>query len=332
MSEIPFVNQLGDELERAAERALLRPDRRRRRRRLGLFAVAGALLVSGSALAAGLLSGDVAKQATNAVACYDGAGQDFSRSVAVVPPEAGSASASPVELCRRELALANQPERALVACGTQGSVAVIPGQRPSDCTAAGFAPLDGAYGAARERVAGLERQILALERSSDCIAPAELARRVQRLLDRSGWTGWTASVNGGLGDGPCGSVSTLGGDGRRYLAGSLDADGRRIFVFRGAPRRTTDLLYSAQRSLLAPLFAESGATCFSFGELAERARDVFAANGLTVRVTRGSVPRGTALDDEDGRWSRYQAGCAVLAGGEPGDDPHSVVLEFFVKE
>jgi hypothetical protein len=50
-----------------------------------------------------------------------------------------------------------------------------------------------------------------------------------------------------------------------------------------------------------------------------------------VTVTRSSVPRGTALDDEDGRWSRYLAGCAVLAGGAPADDPDSVVLELFVR-
>jgi hypothetical protein len=57
-----------------------------------------------------------------------------------------------------------------------------------------------------------------------------------------------------------------------------------------------------------------------------------AADLLAVRVTRSSMPRGTALDDEDGRWSRYQAGCAVLAGGAPADDPDAVVLELFVRE
>jgi hypothetical protein len=242
MSEIPFVNQLGDELERAAERAQRRPARPARQRRLGLFAVAGALLVSGTALGAGLLSGDVEKQATAAIACYDGADPDFSGSVAVVPHEAGAAVPDPVALCRRELALAGQPERALVACGDEGSVAVIPGRSRAACTDAGFGPLDPAYGSARKRAAKLERRILAIETSADCIAPDELVRRVERLLDRSGWTGWTAEVNPGLGAGPCGSVSGIGGDGRRYIAGSLDADGRRVFVGRGASRRITDLL------------------------------------------------------------------------------------------
>jgi hypothetical protein len=331
MSEIPFVNQLGDELELAAERAQRRASRSRRHRRLGLFAVAGALLVSGTALAAGLLSGDVEQQATAGIACYDGADPNFSGSVAVVPPEAGSAVASPVELCRRALGLAGQPERPLVACGTPRSVTVIPGRQPSDCAAAGLAPLDPAYGSARARVARLERRILAIEASADCIAPGELVRQVQQLLDRSGWTGWTARINSGLGEGPCGSVSAIGGDGRRYISGGLDADGRQVFISRGASRRITDLLYSADRSLLAPLFAESGARCFTFEGFRERVQQVFGAEGVTAAVTRTTVPAGTSLDDEDGRWTRYKAGCAVLAGGEPGHDAASVMLEAFIK-
>jgi hypothetical protein len=42
------------------------------------------------------------------------------------------------------------------------------------------------------------------------------------------------------------------------------------------------------------------------------------------------MPCGTSLDDEDGRWTRYKQGCAVLAGGEPGDDADSVVIDVFV--
>jgi hypothetical protein len=323
MSEIPYVNRLGDELERA----IRRPARSPRRRRLGLLALAGALLVSGSALAAGLLSGDVEMQAAAQIACYDGADPDFSGSVAVVPPEAGSATASPVELCRRALDPAHRG-MSLVACGKEGSVSVIPGRRPSDCAAAGFAPLDPAYARARARLARLERRILAIETSSDCIARDELVRRIQRLLDRTGWTGWTAETYR-LGDGPCGTVSGLGGDGRRYISHGLDAIGHRVLVARAAPRRVTDLLYSAERSLLAPLFAESGAECFTFGDFRERVQEVFAAKGLSASVRRTTMPRGTSLGDEDGRWTRYKQGCAVLAGGEPGDDPDSVTIEVF---
>jgi hypothetical protein len=329
MSEIPYVNRLGDELERAAERATRQPARSQRRRRLGLFALAGALLVSGSALATGLLSGDVDIQAAAQVACYDGADPDFSGSVAVVPPAAGEALASPVELCRRALA-SDRWDRPLVACGKEGSVAVIPGRNGADCRAAGFAPLDPAYARARARLAKLERHILAIEASSDCIPRGELVHRVQRLLDRKGWSGWTAETHR-LGEGPCGTVSGLGGDGRRYIAHGLDAIGRRVLVGRSAGRRITELLYSADRSVLAPLFTESGAKCFTLEGFRERVRQVFAGKGLSATVTRIEMARGTSLDDEDGRWTRYKQGCVVLAGGAPGPDADSAVVEVFLR-
>jgi hypothetical protein len=331
MSEIPFVNLLGDEIERAAERAQRQPARARRRRRLGLFALAGALLVSGSALAAGLLGGNPDDQAAAAIACYDGYDGGFSGSVAVENPEAGSAAVSPVELCRRAMA---PFERPLVACGTSGGVAVIPGRDPTDCAAAGFARLDPAYTSARVKLARLERDILALETSADCIPPGELVRQVQRLLDRSGRSGWTAKLRPvgrpgrPQGHGPCGSVSSIGGDGRRYIV--WDASKRRVSISRVAPRRITDLLYSANRSLLVPLFAESGARCFTLDSLRERAQQLFGAEGVTVAVRSSTFPRTGALDDEDGRWTRYQQGCAVLAGGEP-RDADSAILDVFLK-
>jgi hypothetical protein len=71
--------------------------------------------------------------------------------------------------------------------------------------------------------------------------------------------------------------------------------------------------------------------CFTLDGFRERAQEVFAAEGVSATVTGTTVPRGTSLDDEDGRWTRYQAGCAVLAAGEPGADGDSVVLEAFVK-
>jgi hypothetical protein len=210
-------------------------------------------------------------------------------------------------------------------------VAVIPGREPSDCVAAGFTALAPAYRSARARVAKVERRILAIEASADCIAPGKLVHEVQRVLDRSGWTGWTVRARSDRGDGPCGSVSYIAGNGRRYISWNLDADGTRVFVARGAGRRITDLLYSADRSLLVPLFAESGARCFTFDGLRQRVRQVFGAEGVDASVMRTSLPRNTALDDDDGRWTRYRAGCAVLAAGEPGKDADSVVIGAFIR-
>ena len=35
------------------------------------------------------------------------------------------------------------------------------------------------------------------------------------------------------------------------------------------------------------------------------------------------------MDNDDGRMTRYDAGCAVLAGGAPGPDRDSVTIELF---
>jgi hypothetical protein len=327
MSEIPVVNLLGDELERAAARAAA-PRRSRGRRRLGMLAVAGALLASGTALAAGLLGGDVEDQATAAIACYDGADRSFARSVALVPREAGSSRPSPVTLCRRALAGGSGPVPPLVACAHEGLVSVIPGRSRRDCAEAGFAPLDPAYAGARRRVARLEHAFLAIEASADCIAPRRLAALVQRRFERLGWSGWTARVNP-RGTGPCASVSHFGGDGRRYI--HFDQAARTVQVSRTGPRRVEDLLYSADRSLLPVLFDASGARCFSLAGLRARVERTFAAHGLTARVEPARVPRGSALDDDDGRWTRYTAGCAVVAGGAPGPERASVTIEVFVR-
>jgi hypothetical protein len=92
-----------------------------------------------------------------------------------------------------------------------------------------------------------------------------------------------------------------------------------------------DLLYSADHTLLGPLFAESGAKCFTFEGFRARVEEVFGAKGLDVEVTRTTFPSNSTLDDEDGRWTRYRQGCTVLAGGEAGDDDHSVEIQAFVK-
>ena len=92
----------------------------------------------------------------------------------------------------------------------------------------------------------------------------------------------------------------------------------------------TDLLYSADHSLLMMLFAESGARCFSYRELVHRIERVLGAKGIDASVYRTPHPRNSALD-EDGRWTRYRSGCAVVAGGAPGATPDSAVIQVFPK-
>jgi hypothetical protein len=314
MSEITFVNRLGDALEAAVAHA---PRRSRFRRHLGAYLAVGALAAAGTAAAAaGLLGGE--KQAAASVGCYtDGS---LSGNVAVV----WAGDESPVAVCAEVLRADGAPVPPLVACAHADSVAVIPGRGDRACAAAGLSPLGGAYEPARAKVAALERELIALERSADCLAPGDLARRVQAVLDRRGWTGWTTRVRDEE-RGSCGSVSGLGGDGRRSLAGALDAEHRVVLVFSGPSFAVSEALYGTE-GLAGPLMDASGSACFTVEELTALADRRLARAALRVGSTSTApLPAGTELMGTRGE--RYAAGCAVIDGVVPGPDQATVTLQ-----
>jgi hypothetical protein len=147
---------------------------------------------------------------------------------------------------------------------------------------------------------------------------------VQRLLDRSGWNGWTTWLRLDVSPGPCGSVSGLGGGGRRSISGALDEAGHRVMVFGAQPRSTEDLLYGPGK--LAPtLMDESGERCYGPDELAGhvRRRVAAAAPGRSVTVeTR--VEAGADLFDARG--ARLEAGCAVVGDVGPAGNGRDLVV------
>ena len=228
MSTIPFVEQLGDAIQAAiADPAVAR--RHRARRRL-VVAVAALLLLAGSLAAARLLN-EPGKLATASIGCYEDAA--MRGGVTIIWP----GDRAPVEACAETFREAGQPVPPLVACAYNGAVAVLPGADQSVCQRYALEPLPPGYAPALGKVAELEKAILAIEGEADCLPPEALARRLQQLLDRSGWTGWTTWLRPDVSPGPCGSVSNLGGGGRRGIAGSLDEAGHRVMIFGGPPRR-----------------------------------------------------------------------------------------------
>jgi hypothetical protein len=197
---IPFVQALGDELERA-----IAARRRRVRRRIGLGAVSFAILATGVAAASGVFTGTPEELATTSVGCYEGAG------VTVVSVGDGT----PVEACRRVM----ENPGPLVACADGPQLVVVHGR---SCSERGLQAVPAGYDAARARVLAFDRAVRELEQSAPCLPPDEFAARVQRLLEEGGWDGWRTKIRSDLATGPCGRVTALGGDGRRYLEGSLD--------------------------------------------------------------------------------------------------------------
>jgi hypothetical protein len=169
MSEIPFVNRLGDAVERAAAARI--PTRRRRiRRRLTVGALSVAIVATGVAAASGVFSSPE-QLAASAVGCYER--PSFNANTSVL----STGEDSPIDTCRRVL----HTDGPLVACMADHHVAVFPGGAEV-CDKLGLAPLPPGYAPARAKVNAFARDVQAIETSADCIPPRELAQRVRRCL------------------------------------------------------------------------------------------------------------------------------------------------------
>jgi hypothetical protein len=320
VSTIPFVEQLGDAIQAAiADPAVAR----RRRARHRVVAAGAALLLLAGSLAAARLLNEPERLATASIGCYEDAA--MRGGVTIIWP----GDRTPVEACAETFREAGQPVPPLVACAYNGAVAVLPGSDQSACQRYALEPLPPGYAPALGKVAELETAILAIEGEADCLPPEALAHRVQQLLDRSGWTGWTTWLRPDVSPGPCGAVSNPGGDGRRGIAGSLDEAGHRVMIFGGPPRSTEDLLYGPGK--LAPaLMDESGQRCYSADGLADhiRRRVAAAAPGRSVTVETGT---GAGMELGDARGPRLAAGCAVVIGAGPAGNGHDLVIRIVRK-
>ena len=110
---IPFVQALGDELERA-----IAARRRRVRRRIAFGAVSFAVLASGVAAASGVFSASPDQLATSGIGCYSKADLEHA-DVTVLSVNASD----PVEACRSSAGLRGPA----VACAGP-AVIVLPGR------------------------------------------------------------------------------------------------------------------------------------------------------------------------------------------------------------
>lgn len=314
MSEIPFVNRLGDEIEQAAA-ARIATRRSRIRRRLVVGAVGFAVAASGVAAASGVFS-SADQLAANAVGCYDRPSLNANVSVLSTGED------SPVDTCRRVM----HTDRPLVACMGDGHVAVFPGGAQV-CEKLGLAPLPAGYTPARAKVNAFARDVQAIETSADCIPPRALERRVQALLDRTpGWSGWRTWLRLDVESGPCGSVTSIGGDGSRTIEGSLDADGHRVMVF-GSPSRSTIELLNTPEGPGNRLIDASGERCYTIAGLHDLARRRLGETGRTLTFSAVTADENVEIMDARGR--RLKEGCAVIVGLAPTPDDRGIVVELW---
>jgi hypothetical protein len=281
MSQIPFVDRLGDAIDVAiaADPKAARRRSRRRVRRVGLLAVAAVLVIGGTVAAAELLTEPEKLAATEVDCLYDPASGG---GVGIHP-----GGQDPVAACRAFLAGQGKAlveggslpavPKSLVACVRPdvGKVVVIAGHQ-GDCERYKLGALPAEYTPAREQVAELERELRAIEARAECIPLEELTRQVQVLLDRSGWTGWAATPRPDVSDGPCGHVLQVAEGGKRTL--ELVPGSRQLLVIGESPRATVELL----NRLSPALVQESRAGCFTVEALKARVRERFAPTGRQV--------------------------------------------------
>ena len=307
MSDIPFVNQLGDAIEVAIARPA--PARRRFRltRRRYLAVALAALAVAGGGAALADLLHDPVEIGLGSVACFEGTEPEGNIAVIADPTR------SPADLCATSLheTYVGLAAEDLLACmwPGHGVVVVVRGDRGS-CTARGLAPLPVSYTQGRRRAARLQKLVVAFDRGANCLAPEEFARRLTAELHRDGWTQWRAVAAGG--EGPCGRASVATGSSIvGSIAGAVDAS-RRTIAVKAHPPLDLELALAEPGSPGVRLFDTSGERCFTVPGLERHVRTVFEPLHRPVRFRHRSLPPYVGVAGPRG--DRYAEGCAIYEG------------------
>ena len=308
MSEIPFVNQLGDALDAAiAKPAPARRGLRRLGRRRYLAVALAALAVTGGSAAVAELFTDPVEIGFGAVGCFEE--PSTGGNVAVI----SDPTRSPVKTCAAAMSIQGFAESELIACHWEGhGIVVVPHEGGRSCAAHDLAPVPPGYTAARRRAVRLETDVKAYERDAGCLPPAEFAQGLTRKLRASGWTSWAAVVRGG--EGPCGRVSmATGSELLGSIGPSVDARARTIAVAASPPLELQELVFGEGAPGLEP-YETSGARCFTAAALERQVREIFEPAGVPIRFTVHPLEPGVGIADETGRAERYAQGCTVFEG------------------
>ena len=266
MSEIPYVNQLGDAFDEAiAHGARARRRRPRLGRRRYLAVALAALAVGGGGAAVAGLFTDPVEIGFGNVACYEGT--EPSGNVAII----SDPTMAPAQLCATSLSSRGFEAHDLIACQWPGHgvVVVVRGDR-GRCTSRGLAPVPPSYARARRRAVRLETLAMEFERGAGCLAPARVRAASDggapqwRVAALAGGRGrWSRSVRPRLGPE---RVQLLGS-----IGSSVDATRRTIAIKGRASIELEQVIYGAD-SPGVRLFDSSGERCFTLAALEKHVR------------------------------------------------------------
>jgi hypothetical protein len=308
MSEIPYVNQLGDALDVAIARRARAPRLPRLGRRRYLAVALAALAVGGGGAAVAGLFTDPVEIGFGSVGCFDrpGTGGD----VAIV----SDPTRSPVDVCAAALQNDGLEAGDLIACQWEGhGIVVMPHEGRANCAALDLSPVPPAYDRAQLRAAALQAVAIDFERGAGCLTPPEFAKRLTARLQAGGWASWRAVVGGGRG--PCGRVSVPNGfTGLGSIGSIVDAKRRTITIKGRAPIELERVIYGPGSPGVS-LFDSSGERCFTVSGLEQHAREVLARVQVPIRFAVHRMPPNQGT--EPPRGDRYAEGCAIYVGAYP---------------
>jgi hypothetical protein len=317
MSQVPFVEMLGDAIEAAISRerapSPLRVRRLRRHHRLAVVLVA--LAIGGAAVAVAETLQNSTGLVTGGIVCYAGTGTGGSVEMyANVEANGRSPETACADVFRTDgpAALA-RPGVKLTACADpNGFVAVFKATGAIDqCRAQGMSPLAAqSYAAAQSTVDRLVRVLNDLGANRACIAPSVLVGEAQQVLDRLGWSGWRAqlqrqpAVSGG-----CGLFLGTGSSFSDPTA-SLDASHHAVWITAGPIPSLIALTAPLDRELLQA----SGRRCYTTAEAQSLVRSAFAPARVQIRFALTQEPKGES-------WAyaqqAYDRGCTIVGSITP---------------
>ena len=335
MSQIPFVNQLGDAIETAigrdAERSaavgtpVAEPERRQRlprlaarRQRLPRLAarrnwrraglVLAVLAVAGATAAVAQTLQHSTRLVAGGIACYAGAGTD-------APPyyNVEAQGRTPEAACKQVFrtdgpAALGQPRVKLVACADpHGYVAVFKATgAAAQCGSEGMSPLQAKpYAAAQSRVDRLVAALATIGANQRCIAPSMLVHDSQRALSRLGWRNWHAQLHPQpVGEGSCGLFEGTGSSFSDPTA-SLDAAHHVVWIVSG-PIPTLILLTASQDM---KLLRASGKQCYTPAGARALVREALPSTGVQIEFALTQEPRGEQVAYAQ---HAYDRGCTIV--------------------
>lgn len=340
MSEIPFIQALGDALEKATATPVTRGDERSRRpprfwrprKRLALALVGLVVAVGGGAAAAALL-GSSQRLADGTINCFF---TTHGKTISNQTPGAGITAngQSPIAACRRwygfnahtGLKAANVD---FVACRqTPSTVAVyVSDNRPDQCRRLSEQPLPTSYPAALARLRTLERDLTRLQRRHDCVSPQTLAVQTRTTLTALGFDNWRIVLPpahptpqqlnspAGTGSGRCGSLIEQPTFNSPDSAITVQPNQRWVYISSAPPRHIALRVYEAQGFL----YARSYNHCFTAASIRQLVKTTFARSSLSSRFATNATPLGEGFEPHSQKL--YEQGCvrfeaAYLADNE----------------